>query len=87
MAIACLRDHGLPLGLSHREVNFRWTPFITNKRMQEQGADAVLITRLVKKYGVNCRGSTRSQIEILKEEYHEIRCEGPGGRHVSRTEG
>jgi len=55
MAIACLRDHGLPLGLSHREVNFRWTPFITNKRMQEQGADAVLITRLVKKYGVNCR--------------------------------
>jgi len=54
MAIACLRDPGLPLGVSHREVNFRGTPFITNKRMQEQGADAVLVNRLVKNYGVNC---------------------------------
>src|SRR3989304_7547131 len=37
MAIACLRDPGLPLGVSHREVNFRGTP--SYYEQEERGAN------------------------------------------------
>ena len=37
MAIAFLRDPGLPLGVSHREVNFRGTP--SYYEQEERGAN------------------------------------------------
>ena len=38
MAIACLRDPGLPLGVSNREVNFRGTPYDYDQQ-EERGAN------------------------------------------------